>query len=415
MAGCIRMTPASTASRAAFWLYGLAFLGAHLAFMPLMVLLLPRRVEALAPQAAAEFLSWLLLTGGVVAGITHLLSGALSDRWFSKMGNRRGLISIGCVFLLCAYVGLAFANTRISLFAAVGFFQIALNLCFAPLGALLADHFPDEVKGRLAGLMNSALPASTLLVWPVSQLFPEDHAGAFIAVGVVAVSCIMPLLVFWNLETPEAKFVARVERPTAARAFFLPDFLIGWFSRLLIQIAAAFVFGFIYLYLSNVQQTDPEWTGVAVNEMLALLTVPTALLAIFATLIGGYWSDVKGVRRVPMLVSAAVLAGGLGLLAFAPVPALFILAFGMFQIGLTVFLAVDTAFVAQLIGNRQRRGTLLGIMNLANTLPAIIVPALALAAFKAEEVAGVLGNLFAVFAVTSLCAGVLLMFIRSVR
>ena len=94
------MKPASTTPRAAFWLYGLAFLGAHLAFMPLMVLLLPRRVEALAPEGTAEFLSWLLLTGGVVAGIAHLMSGALSDRWFARIGNRRGLISIGCVFLL---------------------------------------------------------------------------------------------------------------------------------------------------------------------------------------------------------------------------------------------------------------------------------------------------------------------------
>lgn len=55
--------PAASAvpSRLAALHYSLAYLGAHLAFMPLLVLLVPRRIELLAPGQSAEWLSWVLL------------------------------------------------------------------------------------------------------------------------------------------------------------------------------------------------------------------------------------------------------------------------------------------------------------------------------------------------------------------
>lgn len=45
-------------------LYSLSFLGAHLAFMPIFTLLLPRRIAVIAPEQAIETLSSLLLIGG---------------------------------------------------------------------------------------------------------------------------------------------------------------------------------------------------------------------------------------------------------------------------------------------------------------------------------------------------------------
>lgn len=401
-------------SRTLIWTYGLAFLGAHLAFMPLLVLLLPRRIEALAGGEAATILSWLLLTGAVVAGAANILAGALGDRWFDRFGNRRGLIAIGVGLLAGAYVGFALAADIASLFAALIYFQLALNCCFAPLGALLADHIANAHKGRMGGLMNAALPTSTLIVVPIAWVFPVDDPGVFLVVGALCVACMLPLLISWQFGPALA-----VEPQAGARApaasFSIADASKAWAARFIIQTGAAFVIGYIYLYLSATRAGGSAWSGVNASEILAILTAPAAIVAILATLLGGYISDMKTARRVPTFVAAIVFGCGLGLLAIAPDPVILVLGYAFFQIGLAAFLSIDTALVAELIEGRKRRGLILGLMNLSNTLPAIIAPLIALLAFGTDAIAGALGVIFAVLGVAAGIAGGLVMLIRNVR
>lgn len=401
--------------RSALWTYGLAFIGVHLGFMPLFVLLLPRRVEAVAPDEAAVLLSLLLFTGGVVAGLAHIIAGALSDRWMAKFGNRRGLIAIGAALLFAAYVGFAIAETKATLFAAIVFFQIALNSCLAPLGVLLADHFPDEVKGQLSGLGNAALPAATLFVVPMTWAFPEDESRAFLIVGGAAVACMLPLLITWSLGDVMDRDGPKAEDPATEGRGLLRDFLLAWTSRLLVQTGAAFAIGYIYLYITAKRIADESWTGAGASEILALLTAPAACLAIVATLLGGIASDLRSARRWPIFGSACVFGIGLALLASAHQLALFLLAFGLLQIGLSAFLSIETALVAELVAGNSRRGLLLGVMNLSNTLPAIIAPSIALLAFADEEIGEVLSTLFGGFALAAIFSGCLALFIRNVR
>lgn len=406
---------AQTLPPRAYWTYGLAFLGAHLAFMPLLILLLPRRVEAVASSSVAELLSWLLLVGGIVAGLAHIAAGHLSDHWFARAGNRRGLIAIGAGLLALAYAGFMFAVTPAMLFAALIFFQLALNCCFAPLGALLADHFPDAVKGRLGGLMNAALPASTLLVVPIAWLFPADDPLAFLIVGAVAVGCILPLLLSWPMSNVQPERDSGTHGKPARNPQLRRDFLIAWLARLLVQLGAAFVIGYIYLFITVTQGCDASWSAIGASEILAILTAPTALLAILSTLLSGYASDARSARRAPLCIAATIFAIGLAILASAPDPVWFIIAYALFQVGLSAFLSIDTALVAQLVAHHPRRGMLLGVMNLSNTMPSVIVPAIALAAFGDEQVSRALATLFTVFAVLAVLAAAMVLFIRSVR
>lgn len=142
--------------------YAIAFFGAHLAFIPLFALLLPRRVAAVDPDNAIRLLSVLLLAGGITASIAHIAAGRWSDRWLQRHGNRRGVIAIGLVVLVSAQLVIAVAVSAAELFVALIAFQLALNLMFAPLGALLADHVADRRKGRVAGWLNATLPLASL-------------------------------------------------------------------------------------------------------------------------------------------------------------------------------------------------------------------------------------------------------------
>lgn len=402
-------------SRTAIWTYGLAFLGVHLAFMPLLVLLLPRRIEAVAGDDPAAVLSVMLLVGGVVAGISNVAAGAMSDWWMARFGSRRGLIVIGVVLLFTAYIAFAFAQSEGEVLATLVYFQLTLNCCFAPLGVLLSDHFADEVKGRFGGLSNAALPASTLLVAPIAWVFPQDDSLAFVLVGAIAVLCIVPLLITWKMGEVIGKPREREDNNIDGRKRLAIDLFFAWTSRLLVQTGAAFALGYIYLYIAESGISGSVPSEGEASEILALLTVPAAVLAVIATLLGGTLSDLKVVRRIPLLLSAIIFAAGMGLLAGAPYLGLFLIGYALFQIGLSAFLSIDTALVAQLVGGNPRRGLLLGVMNLANTLPSIIAPTIALFALARGETASALSALFAIFAAAAVASGLLVLFIRSVR
>lgn len=90
-------------------LYLLAVVGLHMAFMPVFVLLLPRRTNTLFGPDAASALSWLLLAGAVTASIANIAAGFLGDRWVKHRGSRRSLIGVGLAALICSYGFMAFA------------------------------------------------------------------------------------------------------------------------------------------------------------------------------------------------------------------------------------------------------------------------------------------------------------------
>lgn len=392
-------------------------------FMPLFILLLPRRVETLSPDDAASWLSWFLLIGSIVAGFANMGAGAIGDRWVAKFGNRRGLIAIGAVLLLPAYLWLALADDFPGLLAAIIFYQIALNFAFSPLGALLADHFPDAIKGRLGGLMITAHPASTLLILPIAWLFPADDSWAFLFTGGVVVLCMLPLIVFWRLgqqisaepDRSAADALVNSTPRAADSSSYVTDFTIAWLSRLFIQTAAFFVFSYVFLYLTLMQEKQPEWRGTNASETLAAVTTPAAIVAIGLALFAGFISDRWSSRRWPLLVFAGLLGVSMAILAGAVDIVWFLIGYGLMQAAQAAYLAVDMALFAQLVSGNARRGFLLGIMNLSNTLPSVIVPAIALVVFSDGKEASIFFAIFTSLAFLAFVAGAIVLFIRSVR
>lgn len=392
--------------------YGLAYLGVHLAFMPLLVLLVPRRMEVVAAEEATAMLSWLLLAGAVVAGATNLVAGHAGDGWLARHGTRRGLIGIGVALLGLSYIGLAVAESFAAMLVAIGAFQAALNCVFAPLGALLADHFPHERKGLMGAIMHGAMPASTLAVVAVGVTFPVDTPLAFVSAGALSIACFLPLLMSWKLGSPLAASAVEENAPAAS---LRSDFAICWLAKLAVQLGATFVNGYIYLYLAATLARDAADPKASATGFLTDLSWPAGLAAVVATLGLGLWSDRAMRRRLPLAATAALSAAGLLLLgtgaSLAPIMAGYVL----FTVGLSAFTSLDTALVAQLVSGARNRGVLLGVMNLTNTLPSIAAPALTLLAFERDADAALLSQMFLASAALALAAAVGVLFVRTVR
>lgn len=400
-------------TRTAEWLYGLAYLGIFLAFIPLLILLLPRRVEAIAGHADLPSLSWLLLIGGVVASISHILAGMASDRWLLRYGSRRGLIAIGVGAMLMAYGGLGSAGNLAALGLALITFQFALNLAFAPLGALLADYIPDARKGRIAGRLNATLPMSIAAVSLMSWLFPSDSDAAFYAIGAAGALLMVPLLVLWPFGVMQER--APVALPIAALPNPRRDFAIAATARLLVQLGAVVMTSYLYAYVASVAAVGRIPGITETTSAIGWLSLVAMAAAIIASVLSGLFSDMQRTRRWPLAFSAGIIAGSLLVLSMPPSWLVLVLAFAAFHAALASFLSLDTALVAQILSGNKHRGALLGVMNLTNTLPSIIAPIAALLAIYSGGLRGALPQLVLLSAVAALAAALIIPAIRSVR
>lgn len=375
------MTLPRRATLAAFAIcYVLAMFGAFSAFVPLFALILPQKISTLPGldgRSGLAALSWILVAGGVAAGGGNIVAGVISDALFRRTQSRRGLVAAGTTAVAAVLSGVAMARTFAELMGAIVVFQLAVNLMLSPLVALLVDYVPDHQKGRVAGWLGLALPFGSLIVTALTIVAPAagPTVSLFIAVGVVVLLA-LPLILLW----PVPVLIPARPTPVTARprqAVILHDFVLAWTARLLVQCAAAAILPYLYFYVADVVR--PAGGARAIGSAVGVLAFVFAVMSVAGAVTVGWLSDRLGRRRAPLTVSALLVAASMVALSLAPGWGLTVTAYGCFAAGLAGFLAIDSALVAQLVAANARRATMLGVMNLTNTLPGVLSPIMALA------------------------------------
>lgn len=368
----------------------LGYAGCVVAYLPLLTLFLPLRIEQIAGEARVGVLATAMIAGAAIASIAGIVFGWLSDLSLERGTGRRCWIAAGLAATIASYAGVALARTPAALILAVMAFQVALNLMLAPLVALLAEENPDRQNGLMSGLLAGAQPLGAavgllLVDWTLPAL------GLRLALIAVVVSlCLAPLL------ATSARSVTRetdrlVPAPSA-------DLAIVWISRLMVQIAGNVLFGYLLFFME--QFAGPDARGAVPGRVGALIFLANIIPLPLAVLLGR-WSDGSG-RRKPFLLAAVALdVVGLVVMAYANDWTVAAAGFGLYSVGWVVFLTLQIGFVMQLLPNPHRRGRDLGLINLANTAPVLIGPALAwwLATPRSFE------TLFLALAVVSLVGG----------
>ncbi|WP_299309036.1 MFS transporter [uncultured Croceicoccus sp.] len=388
--------------------YVLAFMGGHVAFVPLLVLLLPRRVEAGDAADPVAALSILLVIGGVVASIANIVAGRLSDRAFAQVGSRRGMITLGLALVCASYAPFALSSGFAALCAAIIAFQVAVNVLLAPLGALLADYVEDARKGRVAGLLSAALPLSYGVLAVLGWAFPRDADLAFAATAVITAVLVLPLLLAWPFGRGSAGDPPALAAPIGAgagrdRRSVPRDFAMAFVARLAMQCGAVLVLSYVFFYLEGLAARIGPPPGGTTTAALALLSVLALCASALASVVAGLASDRLGQRRGPLMACCALAAAALALMAGAPGWWAIFLSYPLFNAGLSGFVALDAALVGQLVAGDTRRGFWLGIMNLTNTVPAIAVPLLTLLYAAGDAMA----VFFPAFLASAACAAII--------
>lgn len=344
----------------------LGYAGCVVAYLPLLTLLLPLRIELIAGEARFGVLATAMIAGAAMASIAGILFGWLSDRSLERGTGRRYWIAAGLVATIASYAGIASARTPAMLVLSVMAFQVALNIALAPLMALLAEESPDRQNGLMSGLLAGAQPLGAAIGPLLVKWGPPTLGLRLAVISVVVVICLGPLLA-----TSPKPTLPVVDRTVAVSS---PDLVIAWISRLIVQIPGNVVSAYLLFFMERF--ATPAARGGVSAQVGALIFLANIVPLPFAVMLGR-WSD-RLERRKPFMMIAVILdAAGLVMMACATNWTSAAIGLCIYSIGWTVFLTLQIGFVMQLLPNPRRRGRDLGLINLANTAPVLIGPALA--------------------------------------
>jgi MFS family permease len=356
----------------------IANLGAYIAFIPLLQILVPLRATAIDPAHAALLLSRVSFCGAVTASLGNLGWGALSDRTLRHTGGRRPWLLCGLAGILVSYGLIGRAASPGALLGAVIVFQLAFNAMFAPLGAILADRVPAARRGLMSALLGLGYPLGNLIGTQTIGYAIVGQTQRFVILGLLVGMCILPFAALLRPDTPSLAKDAPWRDVLRMNPFRHRNFSTALASRVLIMTAFSLVQGYLFLYLQQIAALHGRIPGrpeAAFAKLAALATAANVVCAV----IGGAASDRLHRRSWFVCASAMVMSTGIVMLAGAGTWAGLEAGSLIYGCGAGVFYAVDLALIVQVLPSLQYAGKDLGIINLSNTLPQAIAPLLALA------------------------------------
>ena len=378
----IAAEPTRRASRRWVALIGLANLGLYLGYIGVLSVLLPNQVQAIAGSAhKVAVLGWVTGIGAAVALVANPVAGALSDRTTSRFGRRRPWIVCGALAGAAALAFMAGQHAIAGVIAGWCLAQAGLNSMQASLTACVPDHVPVAQRGVVSAWIGLPATLSALLAVVLVTDVVTGNAGYVLLSGCVVV-CALP----FALTTPDLR-LRPADRPAwrwraFARSFWLsprryPDFAWAWLTRFAVNLGNSMAVLYLLYFLRDRIHYSRLFPGHKAEQGLVVLILVYFAGVVITAVAGGMISDRTGRRKLPVMVSGLVMAVGAVILALWPSWHAAIGAAAIIGLGFGVYLSVDQALVTQVLPSAAGRAKDLGIINVANTGPQVLAPAIA--------------------------------------
>lgn len=344
-------------------LFALAAAGGAVAYVPLLTVLLPQRIAELQGGEDVAALAQVTFVGAVIASLANIAVGMISDA--SKV--RRPWILAGLIISNLLLIAVGEARSVNALVLLIMAWQVGLNLMLAPLMAWAGDCFPDDQKGVLGGALALA-PALGALAGSLvtfGGFVPPD--ARLVLVSTLVTVLVMPALIMGRQRvrpalmcSPPETQIAEAPRPrnTVRRM---------WAARFLVQVAEGGMFAFLLYWLRSLDPDFPEHAAANIFSAVLVTAVPVSLLL-------GRWSDRHGRPILPLAGAALLCAAGLVVMAAAGTLAWAIAGYVVFAIAAAIFLSLHASQTLRVLPAPHHRGRDLGLFNLTNTLPAMVMP-----------------------------------------
>jgi MFS family permease len=363
-------------------LIALANLGLYLGYLGPISVLLPNQVQAIAgPAHKVAVLGLVTAIGAAVAMIANPVAGALSDRTVSRFGRRRPWIACGAVAGAAALVLLSGQHALAGVIVGWCLVQAGLNAMQASLSAAVPDQVPVGQRGAVSGWIGLPQSVGVLLAVVLVTDVVTGNAG-YVLLAACVLACALP----FAIATPDLP-APRAARPpwdwrAFARSFWLsprryPDFAWAWLTRFAVNLGNAMTLLYLLYFLRDRLHYSRLFPGHKAEDGLVVLILLYLAGVVLTAVAGGILSDRTGRRKLPVTVAGLVMAVAATLLALWPSWPAAMAAAAIMGLGYGVYLSVDAALVTQVLPEAAGRAKDLGIINIANSGPQVLAPAIA--------------------------------------
>jgi MFS family permease len=393
----------------------LANLGVWMAFFTPIQVLLPEQIAAIDPTHKEAMLGWVTAIGALVAVIANPVAGALSDRTAltirGRAFGRRHAWTVGsALFGALALVLLSRQHTVAGVAVGWVLAQACFNAMLATLTAAVPDRVPVAQRGSVSGWVGMPQILGLVLGVVLVTAVVSGTVNGYLAVAIAVALLPVP----FALATADDPLPRQHRAPLRLRAMLSgmwvspsrhPDFAWAWITRFLVQLGNALgTLYLLYFLRDKVRHPHPD-------EGLLILILVYAAGLVTTTVIAGRASDRTGRRKAFVIWSGAVMAVAALLLAAWPTWPVAVIAAGVLGAGYGVYVAVDAALITQVLPEATDRAKDLGVINIANSAPQVLGPAM-----SAPIVVHLGGYpvLYAVTALVTVLGSMLVLKIRSV-
>lgn len=395
-------------------LFLLANVVVWLAKFPFTQIILPIQILAFDPNNKLADLAMITGVGAFFGLIANPIAGALSDRTTGRWGRRRPWLVVGALLSAVALVILAYAPGITGLLIEWIVYQIVVNAVLAALLATIPDQVPQRQRGTISSFTGLSYPLGLILGTLIVTKFL--HTAIQPSYYVLAAIFIVVILAF-ALVLPDKELTKGAMPSVNWGKFFAgfwisprryPDFAWVWITRFLLILSSVVVTTYLLYYL---QDTLHLSSSVAATRATTFNTIYGITLIVFAIL-SGIFSDRMQRRKIFVLVSGIIVALSMLILAFVSSFGGVIAAAVIFGLGYGVYISVDIALVTEVLPSHGDRGKDMGVFNIANSLPQVFLPIIAVVTV------GAFHNytaLFLIVAVAALLSGLLIQPIKGAR
>jgi MFS family permease len=360
----------------------LANLGLWMAFMAPIQVLLAQQMEVIVPGNKEAALGLVTGLGAFVSIFANPLIGAWSDRTTSRLGRRRPWLVGGAVIGAFALLMLGRQDSVAGAAMWWCVAQASLNAVYAALTASLPDQVPVRQRAMCGAWLGVTQPlglvVSTVLVTTVAS----DIAMSYALVAGGLALCALPFALVNRdprlLPADRPVFVWR----EFVRGFWIspranPDYAWAFLMRFLVNLGNSIATLFMLYYLRDAIGYESLFPGEKSEDGLLIAVLIYTGGVVVGAFVNGAISDRSGRRKAPAVAACLVMATAASLLVvWQSWPALMITA-GVLGLGFGAYMAIDQALVSQVLPTAGDRGKDLGMINIANSAPQVVAPAIA--------------------------------------
>jgi len=353
-------------------------IGKSCSMMVLMIpisLLLTFKAEQIDAHNSTAVFSIVTAIGAIFALVANPLGGAVSDRTPLRFGRRRTWIMIGSILGSLAFAGIAWAKNVAWLTVFWCLAQLFYNFAFAAYMALVPDQVEESRRGAISGILGFALPVAIVVGYVLMIIMANTSLAArFGILGLVGI--VSAVITCCMIVDPQTQYV-KTGKKIALNAIYpspkqYPAFTWGMLTRFFMSMTYSYqIYTAIMLtkrfHLNEVQTTS----YTTLIEVLSLVAMGVS------SILGGMLSD--KIRKQKPFIVCSVIVMVIGLLIVAFISDMTVVTVGcvVINFGYGIYTAVDTALIARILPNQQDAAKDYGLMNVADTLPQSIVPAMA--------------------------------------